>query len=56
MIFSTLFLIFNSKNYNRWYKQMKSLFDFQEIFEVVTNGVPDLTHNATEAQRTTHRT
>lgn len=54
-IFNSL-LIFNGKNYNRWYKQMKSLFDFQEIFEVVTNGVPDLTHNAIEAHRTTHRT
>lgn len=29
---------------------MKSLFDFQKIFEVVTNGIPDLTHNATEAR------
>lgn len=34
---------------------MKSLFGFQETFEVVINGVPELVAHATEAQRMSHK-
>lgn len=34
---------------------MKSLFDFQETLEVVTNGVEELAVDATETQRTSHK-
>ncbi|KAK2380654.1 hypothetical protein QL285_068331 [Trifolium repens] len=47
--------ILEGKNWERWRKQMKSLFGFQESLEVVTNGLQDLPANATEAQRTTHK-
>lgn len=30
---------------------MKSLFSFQETLEVITNGVPQLAHNANDTQR-----
>ena len=47
--------ILEGKNWERWSKQMKSLFGFQESLEVVTNGLQDLPANATEAHRTTHK-
>ncbi|XP_050919532.1 uncharacterized protein LOC127137085 [Lathyrus oleraceus] len=43
-------LILNGKNWNRWSKQMKSLLDFHEILEVVTNNIHKLAENATDTQ------
>ncbi|XP_050914627.1 uncharacterized protein LOC127129501 [Lathyrus oleraceus] len=43
--------ILDVKNWIRWRKQMQSLFGFHEILEVVTNGIPELTENAIDAQR-----
>ena len=34
---------------------MQSLFGFHETLEVVTNGVPALGEDATDAQRTAHK-
>ncbi|PNX62988.1 hypothetical protein L195_g053281, partial [Trifolium pratense] len=42
------------KNWERWSKQMKSLFGFQDTLEVVTNGVQELQANATAEQRNSH--
>jgi hypothetical protein len=47
--------ILDSNNWDRWYKQMKVIFGFQEVEEVVANGVTPLAENATDAQRTEHR-
>ncbi|KAK2403406.1 putative mitochondrial protein [Trifolium repens] len=47
--------ILDSNNWDRWHKQMKVIFGFQEVEEVVANGVTPLAENATEAQRTEHR-
>ncbi|KAK2410740.1 hypothetical protein P8452_71582 [Trifolium repens] len=47
--------ILDSNNWDCWHKQMKVIFEFQEVQEVVENGVNPLAENATEAQRTEHR-
>jgi hypothetical protein len=47
--------ILDSSNWDRWNKQMKVIFGFQEVQDVVENGVTPLPDNATEAQRTEHR-
>jgi len=43
------------KNYNRWCVQMRVLFDYHELWDVVESGVSALGDNATEAQRVAHR-
>lgn len=43
------------KNWIQWRKQMQSLFDFYEILEVATNGIPELAENAINAQRVTNK-
>lgn len=47
--------IFKGHNYDRWCSQMKVIFIFQDVFEIVNDGVPILQENATEAQRTANR-
>jgi hypothetical protein len=47
-------LILDSNNWYRWNKQMKVIFEFQEVQEVIENGVTPLAENATEAQRIEH--
>ena len=47
--------ILDSKNYDKWYKQMKVLFGYQEVFEVVNDGVTPLGKEATAAQQTTFK-
>jgi len=47
--------ILDGKNYNRWCVQMRVLFDFHELWDVVESGVSALAANATEAQRVAHR-
>lgn len=48
-------IILDVKNWNRWSKQMKSLFGFHETLEVITNGIPELAENATDAQRVANK-
>ena len=47
--------ILDGKNYNRWCVQMKVLFDYHDLLDVVENGVPALVGNANDVQRAAHR-
>lgn len=47
--------VLDEKNYDRWHKQMKVLFGFQDVLEVVNSGVEELAAEATEAQRAAHK-
>jgi len=42
--------ILDEKNYNRWCVQMRVLFDYHELWDVVESGVSALAANATEVQ------
>jgi hypothetical protein len=43
------------KNWDRWVKQMKVIFGFQDVLEIVSNGFEPLPENPTDVQRNTHR-
>ncbi|KAK2430024.1 hypothetical protein QL285_028404 [Trifolium repens] len=47
--------ILDSTNWDRWHKQMRVIFGFQEVQEVIKTAIEDLAETATEAQRTAHR-
>jgi len=47
--------ILDEKNYNHWCVQMRVLFDYHELWDVVESGVSALAANATETQRVAHR-
>lgn len=47
--------ILDGKNWNKWSVQMKVIFAYQEVQEVVDEGYPALVEGATEAQRAVHR-
>ncbi|XP_050918413.1 uncharacterized protein LOC127135821 [Lathyrus oleraceus] len=47
--------ILDSKNYDKWAKQMRVLFGYQEVLEIVVNGVTQLGAEATDIQRATHK-
>ena len=47
--------ILDGKNYNRWCLQMRVLFDYHKLWDVVESGMSALATNATEAQRVAHR-
>ncbi|PNX69977.1 hypothetical protein L195_g057015, partial [Trifolium pratense] len=47
--------ILDGKNYDSWSKQMKVLFNYQDVMDHVTNSVDPLTEGATENQRTQHK-
>ncbi|XP_050897433.1 uncharacterized protein LOC127104287 [Lathyrus oleraceus] len=51
----TNLLILDSKNYDKWVKQMRILFGYQEVLEIVVNGVTQLGAEATDIQRATHK-
>jgi len=46
--------ILDGKNYNRWCVQMRVLFDYHELWDVIKSEVSALAANATEAQRVAH--
>ncbi|XP_050876427.1 uncharacterized protein LOC127080138 [Lathyrus oleraceus] len=46
--------ILDSKNYDKWAKQMRVLFGYQEVLEIIVNGVTQLGAEATDIQRDTH--
>ncbi|GAU37763.1 hypothetical protein TSUD_102800 [Trifolium subterraneum] len=50
-----LSILDNSNNWDRWSKQMKVIFGFQEVQEVIEVGITPIAANATEAEQTTHR-
>lgn len=41
----------NVKNYNKWCKQMKVLFDYQDVLDVIKNSVNPLVKGVTLEQR-----
>ncbi|GAU30894.1 hypothetical protein TSUD_381070 [Trifolium subterraneum] len=45
----------NSNNWDRWSKQMKVIFGFQEVQEVIEAEITPIAVNATEAEQTAHR-
>jgi len=45
----------DGKNYNRWCVQMRVLFDYHELWDVVESEVSALADNAIEVQRVAHR-
>jgi hypothetical protein len=47
--------ILDSSNWDRRNKQVKVIFGFQEVQDVVETGVEALPANATEEQRTAHK-
>lgn len=47
--------ILDVKNYNKWCNQMKVLFGYQDVLEVIKNGVTPHVEGATAARKTTHK-
>ena len=47
--------VFKGENYDRWCAQMKVIFRFQDVLEIVTDGVEELAANADDAARTQHK-
>ncbi|XP_019432586.1 PREDICTED: uncharacterized protein LOC109339582 [Lupinus angustifolius] len=47
--------ILDSKNYERWRIQMKVLFGYQEVFDIIQEGYQSVGEDATEAQRLVHK-
>lgn len=43
------------KNWDRWVKQMKVIFGFQDVLEIVSNGFEVLQENPTDVQRNAHK-
>ncbi|XP_019435960.1 PREDICTED: uncharacterized protein LOC109342429 [Lupinus angustifolius] len=53
--FSLTLPVLDGKNYDRWRNQMKAIFGFQEVFEIVQLGYQEIEEGATEAQRATYK-
>ncbi|GAU41499.1 hypothetical protein TSUD_13810 [Trifolium subterraneum] len=51
-----LSILDNSNNWDRWSKQMKVIFGYQEVQEVIETGITPIAANTTEAEQTAHRT
>ena len=47
--------VFEGKNFDQWMVKMKVIFRFQDVLEVVNEGLTALAANATNVQRTTHK-
>ncbi|XP_006595267.1 uncharacterized protein LOC114381587 [Glycine soja] len=47
--------ILKGKNYDNWCAQMKVIFRFQDVTEVVKEGVQELDRNPTDTQKVAHR-
>jgi hypothetical protein len=47
--------IFEGKNFDQWSVKMKVIFKYQDVLEIVNEGVTPLAANATDVQQTTHR-
>ena len=46
---------FEGKNFDQWSVKMKVIFKFQDVLEIVNEGVTALAANATDVQQTAHR-
>ena len=47
--------ILSEKNYDNWCKQMKVVFRFQEMWNLVTEGVPTLGARATDEDKESNK-
>lgn len=47
--------IFDVMNYEKWWGIMKVFFGYQDVLEVIKNGVSPLVKGATDARQTTHK-
>lgn len=47
--------ILDAKNYDKWRKQTNVLFDYQDVLEVIKNGVATLVEGATDPHRSKHK-
>ncbi|XP_019442346.1 PREDICTED: uncharacterized protein LOC109347068 [Lupinus angustifolius] len=45
----------DNKNYDRWHIQMKVMFGYQEVLDIIQDGYQSVDEDATEAQRLVHR-
>jgi adenylosuccinate lyase len=46
--------VYKGEHYARWCAQMQVIFRFQDVLEIVNEGVPELATEANETQRTLH--
>ncbi|XP_019451833.1 PREDICTED: uncharacterized protein LOC109353931 [Lupinus angustifolius] len=53
--FAMTLSILDSKNYDRWRIQMRTIFGFQEVLPIVQNGYQKVGENANEAQKTSYK-
>ncbi|MCH90571.1 retrovirus-related pol polyprotein from transposon TNT 1-94 [Trifolium medium] len=53
--FSVNLPILEGKNYDRWSKQMKVVFGYQDVMDQVINGVVPITATSTETERALHK-
>ncbi|KAK2455781.1 hypothetical protein QL285_003203 [Trifolium repens] len=53
--FRTHLPMFNGKNYDQWIAKMKVIFRFQDVLELVNNGVPALPTNPNDEQTAAHK-
>ncbi|MCI00852.1 hypothetical protein A2U01_0021874, partial [Trifolium medium] len=47
--------ILNGKNYDSWCKQMKVVFGFQDVWDLVQGGVEPITESSSDAQKATFK-
>jgi len=47
--------VFEGKNFDQWSVKIKLIFRFQDVLEIVNEGVTALAANATDVQQTAHR-
>ncbi|MCI31355.1 hypothetical protein A2U01_0052567, partial [Trifolium medium] len=47
--------ILTGKNYDNWCKQMKVVFGFQDVWDLVHNGVKPVTESSCDAQKATYK-
>ncbi|XP_019442338.1 PREDICTED: uncharacterized protein LOC109347062 [Lupinus angustifolius] len=53
--FVTNLPVLDGKNWSRWSIQMKAILGYQEVADLVEEGLPVLEEGATEAQRNAHK-
>ena len=53
--FPTNLPVFKGENYQRWVAQMKVIFRFQDVVEILNDGISELEVDATEAQKAAHK-
>ncbi|XP_019435858.1 PREDICTED: uncharacterized protein LOC109342302 [Lupinus angustifolius] len=53
--FATTLPVLDGKNWSRWCIQMKAIFGYQDVADIVEEGFPILEEGATEAHRNAHK-